>query len=213
MVCSGRNARILIPCSAESSRCCSTRWRARRRRGRRERAVERTDVGAQHRHSAIPHVVVPIRRSRTAGSADLFCPIRRAYCSSQRGARALFGARAQANPSMRVTYRAQPRGQLENGVSLQAPRSAVRDQRSDRKSTRVNSSHVRISYAVFCLKKKNNQLPIPNYIQSICPDATWCPSNIEFIRRINGLDSLGDVPRIVFISHSLTLVLASVHLC
>src|SRR3989442_2490350 len=26
----------------------------------------------------------------------------------------------------------------------------------DRKSTRLNSSHVRISYAVFCLKKKNS---------------------------------------------------------
>src|SRR3989442_7041151 len=28
----------------------------------------------------------------------------------------------------------------------------------DRKSTRLNSSHVRISYAVFCLKKKNKHL-------------------------------------------------------
>src|SRR6266496_1992508 len=28
--------------------------------------------------------------------------------------------------------------------------------RSDRKSTRLNSSHVEISYAVFCLKKKKN---------------------------------------------------------
>src|SRR5690554_7710810 len=27
----------------------------------------------------------------------------------------------------------------------------------DRKSTRLNSSHVRISYAVFCLKKKNHR--------------------------------------------------------
>src|SRR5436305_7897670 len=27
----------------------------------------------------------------------------------------------------------------------------------DRKSTRLNSSHVRISYAVFCLKKKSTQ--------------------------------------------------------
>src|SRR5690606_39343725 len=27
----------------------------------------------------------------------------------------------------------------------------------DRKSTRLNSSHVKISYAVFCLKKKNKQ--------------------------------------------------------
>src|SRR5436305_5617774 len=29
--------------------------------------------------------------------------------------------------------------------------------RKDRKSTRLNSSHVRISYAVFCLKKKKKQ--------------------------------------------------------
>src|SRR5690625_5879110 len=28
----------------------------------------------------------------------------------------------------------------------------------DRKSTRLNSSHVAISYAVFCLKKKNNSI-------------------------------------------------------
>src|SRR5439155_23872116 len=30
------------------------------------------------------------------------------------------------------------------------------DDRADRKSTRLNSSHVANSYAVFCLKKKNN---------------------------------------------------------
>src|SRR5256885_10478467 len=29
----------------------------------------------------------------------------------------------------------------------------------DRKSTRLNSSHLVISYAVFCLKKKKNKLP------------------------------------------------------
>src|SRR6266498_4246957 len=33
----------------------------------------------------------------------------------------------------------------------------------DRKSTRLNSSHVRISYAVFCLKKKKNA---PNHTNS-----------------------------------------------
>src|SRR3712207_8654387 len=32
---------------------------------------------------------------------------------------------------------------------------------ADRKSTRLNSSHANISYAVFCLKKKNNR---PNKI-------------------------------------------------
>src|SRR5439155_18997475 len=33
----------------------------------------------------------------------------------------------------------------------------VFDPDSDRKSTRLNSSHVAISYAVFCLKKKNKR--------------------------------------------------------
>src|SRR5438067_6353706 len=31
---------------------------------------------------------------------------------------------------------------------------------SDRKSTRLNSSHVSISYAVFCLKKKNTAISV-----------------------------------------------------
>src|SRR2546430_4326873 len=33
----------------------------------------------------------------------------------------------------------------------------------DRKSTRLNSSHSQISYAVFCLKKKNNSLTSTYY--------------------------------------------------
>src|SRR3712207_7757528 len=45
---------------------------------------------------------------------------------------------------------------------------------TDRKSTRLNSSHANISYAVFCLKKKNNT-PIPfsistsHYLPPITP--------------------------------------------
>src|SRR5947209_12119603 len=35
-------------------------------------------------------------------------------------------------------------------------RRAVRRHRRDRKSTRLNSSHANISYAVFCLKKKRS---------------------------------------------------------
>src|SRR5690554_7539032 len=34
---------------------------------------------------------------------------------------------------------------------------SLQDNSTDRKSTRLNSSHVRISYAVFCLKKKKNK--------------------------------------------------------
>src|ERR1022692_4121162 len=36
--------------------------------------------------------------------------------------------------------------------------------RSDRKSTRLNSSHLVISYAVFCLKKKNKQRVRPDLV-------------------------------------------------
>src|SRR3712207_7375012 len=33
-------------------------------------------------------------------------------------------------------------------------------EKTDRKSTRLNSSHANISYAVFCLKKKNKQVSL-----------------------------------------------------
>src|SRR5438445_6333424 len=39
--------------------------------------------------------------------------------------------------------------------------------RGDRKSTRLNSSHANISYAVFCLKKKKQSRQMTTYITSI----------------------------------------------
>src|SRR5699024_11674712 len=42
-------------------------------------------------------------------------------------------------------------------VRWRAFTAALEDFEEDRKSTRLNSSHVSISYAVFCLKKKNKQ--------------------------------------------------------
>src|SRR5256886_13192910 len=44
--------------------------------------------------------------------------------------------------------------------------------RIDRKSTRLNSSHSQISYAVFCLKKKNNQFEICSV--SLCSCSNRC---------------------------------------
>src|SRR5690554_7359183 len=45
--------------------------------------------------------------------------------------------------------------QVQNGFGLPVKHTAANGERInlDRKSTRLNSSHVRISYAVFCLKK------------------------------------------------------------
>src|SRR3712207_8729623 len=65
------------------------------------------------------------------------------------GRRAAEGAaRARARADLE---RRRPGGRARADVPL--PRRA--DGKPDRKSTRLNSSHANISYAVFCLKKKN----------------------------------------------------------
>src|SRR5690606_40947767 len=49
------------------------------------------------------------------------------------------------------------------GVAVVAPDGASLDMqisKLDRKSTRLNSSHVKISYAGFCLKKKKNRTSV-----------------------------------------------------
>ncbi|MET0986995.1 MAG: carboxyltransferase domain-containing protein, partial [Steroidobacteraceae bacterium] len=56
------------------------------------------------------------------------------------------------------------------------------------------------------------RVAIEKYMQSVRPDAPWCPSNIEFIRRINGLDSVADVQRIVFEASYLVMGLGDVYL-
>jgi urea carboxylase len=56
------------------------------------------------------------------------------------------------------------------------------------------------------------RLAIDKYMQSVRKDAPWCPSNLEFIRRINGLDSIEDVKRIVFDASYLVMGLGDVYL-
>ncbi|MGE0383798.1 MAG: urea carboxylase [Gammaproteobacteria bacterium] len=56
------------------------------------------------------------------------------------------------------------------------------------------------------------RLAIEKYTQSVRPDAPWCPSNIEFIRRINGLPDIESVRRTVFDASYLVLGLGDVYL-
>ncbi len=56
------------------------------------------------------------------------------------------------------------------------------------------------------------RLAIEKYMQGVRADAPWCPWNIEFIRRINGLESVDDVYRTVFEAEWLTLALGDVYL-
>ncbi len=56
------------------------------------------------------------------------------------------------------------------------------------------------------------RLAIEKYMQSVRHDAPWCPSNIEFIRRINGLDSIEAVQEVVFSASYLVMGLGDVYL-
>src|SRR5256885_6277575 len=76
----------------------------------------------------------------------------------------LFRSRRVVAVAMRDQNRAQSRHRLEDGADVRLDGGAgiehdrLADEiraRADRKSTRLNSSHLVISYAVFCLKKKN----------------------------------------------------------
>ena len=56
------------------------------------------------------------------------------------------------------------------------------------------------------------QLAAERYMKTVRPNAPWCPSNLEFIRRINGLDSIEEVKKIVFDAKYLVLGLGDVYL-
>jgi urea carboxylase len=53
---------------------------------------------------------------------------------------------------------------------------------------------------------------IDKYMQAVRDDAPWCPDNIEFIRRVNGLASIDDVQKIVFDARYLVMGLGDVYL-
>jgi urea carboxylase len=56
------------------------------------------------------------------------------------------------------------------------------------------------------------QLAIKKYMLSVREDAPWCPSNLEFIRRINGLDSVEQIKDIVFNASYVVMGLGDVYL-
>jgi urea carboxylase len=56
------------------------------------------------------------------------------------------------------------------------------------------------------------QEAISRYMSGVRDDAPWCPSNIDFIRRVNGLGSAEDVMATVFSAEYLTLGLGDVYL-
>ncbi len=70
----------------------------------------------------------------------------------------------------------------------------------------------RIVHLPLAWDDSQTQLATQKYMQSVRRDAPWCPRNIEFIRRINGLDSEEAVKRIVFDAAYLVMGLGDVYL-
>src|SRR5258708_18267749 len=95
----------------------------------------------------------PVLQDRDPESGDSGC----GASGSQGGVPGLFTILGSSLPA-KIRCSGRPQTQR---VFAPLPNGAPRQ---DRKSTRLNSSHQIISYAVFCLKKKKTQLQHQNHI-------------------------------------------------
>ena len=72
--------------------------------------------------------------------------------------------------------------------------------------------HARVVHIPLSWDDDACRFAIDKYMQSVRQDAPWCPSNLEFIRRINGLDDIQQVKNIVFDASYLVMGLGDVYL-
>jgi urea carboxylase len=70
----------------------------------------------------------------------------------------------------------------------------------------------RVVHLPLSWEDESTLLAIRKYMQLVRKDAPWCPSNLEFIRRINGLESVDEVREIAFGASYLVLGLGDVYL-
>src|SRR2546427_892994 len=86
--------------------------------------------------------------------------------------------------------------QVQQWARLRARTTCPLRRGADRKSTRLNSSHSQISYAVFCLKKKNAIYSVRGQVQTTvsviyliryCGFHTSCVRRKQHILRLNSI--------------------------
>src|SRR2546427_12171193 len=80
------------------------------------------------------------------------------YTLSLHDALPIYGGDALGARSLRCRAQRRPLGPQGLDLRVRHGRLEAGVARPDRKSTRLNSSHSQISYAVFCLKKKKQKL-------------------------------------------------------
>ena len=90
-------------------------------------------------------------------------------------------------------------------AALQRIEAALPDARSVRVPSRI--VHLPLSW-----NDPQAQLAMRKYQDLVRPDAPWCPSNIEFIRRINGLEDEAQVRKTILDARYLVLGLGDVYL-
>src|SRR5205814_9730299 len=128
-------------------------------------------------------VAPPLPRARPPSDADVSPP----PCLPSRPPPLHFSQSA-INPTLH-SFPTRRSSDLTRGASAllfqQSPRGerAIADcgalqTRRDRKSTRLNSSHLGISYAVFCLKKKNNTESLSLEFWMVSVSGTLAPASI-----------------------------------
>src|SRR5258708_26743541 len=80
--------------------------------------------------------------------------------------------------SLRRSIALQPRTDYLTSAEFEEPHSCgeLLVAAVDRKSTRLNSSHQIISYAVFCLQKKTPPFPRRHVRSTLCPPSELFPS-------------------------------------
>ncbi len=107
--------------------------------------------------------------------------------------------------SLQIRYDSRVISQSDLLAALQNIESSLPDISNLEVPTRI--VHLPLSW-----DDESTQLAIQKYMQSVRNDAPWCPSNIEFIRRINGLNSIEEVKEIIFNASYLVMGLGDVYL-
>lgn len=81
------------------------------------------------------------------------------------------------------------------------------------KKNKVTKVPTRTVYLPLSWDDPQTRIAIEKYVTTVRPGAPWCcPNNIEFIRRVNGLDSIEDVKKIIFDADYLVMGLGDVYL-
>src|SRR5690606_41586603 len=115
----------------------------------------------------LPARTKPVPPSSTDPARPQICPLSLHDALPISAHPTRMGGRPQSRDAPAALYHVlilqapRPESASNRNLKLAAAEAAARPVQPDRKSTRLNSSHVKTSYAVFCLKQKNRQQAMP----------------------------------------------------